>query len=142
MNQSLLEEFTTAVGEERYKIEAPAATYPELIKQIASREIASYFLDGTIQCRVGPRRSLIDICRIVLHHFPEVTVEEVVEYVSKELKDNNLRSFYCPDIKRQVIMYNKALYSQGFIYVAEEDESRLGYNSATRQLLESYEQAA
>ncbi len=133
---NLLDQFISDVGEDRYKLNESHNNYQDLIDRIAARETVSYFLDDKMQCNKGPRRSLIDIARIALYHFPETPIEEIVKYVAQSLQSGKFRSFYCPDIKRQVVMRSSG-NSGGF---AEGDQypTTLGFNSPARQLLQHY----
>lgn len=136
---TLLEEFITQVGDERYFVKDHPASYQELINLLVARKTNSFFQDNTIQCDGGRRRSLIDIARIVLFHFPETPVEEIVRYVALGMKTGRMYSFYCPNIKRQVIMNYDGSDPGGFIYDENNNPETLGYRISTRDLIELYQ---
>ncbi len=134
----LLQEFIQEIGDERYTVENPPETLEGLIKHLTSRRVSSYHIGGAIQCHYGRSRSLIDITRIALYYFPETTPEYIARYVAQQLKKGSFNSYYCKDIKRQLIMSGDSCFG-GFPDTRGTDPTLTSYYSNTRQLLEQYQ---
>ena len=133
---SLLQKVTDIIGHERYSVKVEADNFKELIEELISRQHDSYYPDGSLQCLASKTRSIIDVARIVLNHFPETSIEEIIRYIAEGLFRNTMHSLFCPQIVRQTITHGEIPAGYGY---------HRGFSSAysspneVRDLLEQYQ---
>ena len=73
-----------------------------LIKFLANSP-ATYYLDGTKQCKANAWRSLEDLVQICKYHYSSATPKTVAKALKRAVKlSNNIGARQCPDIKKIV----------------------------------------